>query len=120
MKEQFVSEPIRPVPGTADAAAMAAGAPGLPRRFTWRETEYEVAEVLDQWRETRPCKHGSDEMYARKHWFRIRTTDGTEMTIYFERQPRSGHEVMKRWWLFARGQRSERRDSPHRTSPERA
>jgi hypothetical protein len=37
---------------------------------------------------------------ARKHWFRLETTDGTEMQIHFERQPRSKQKT-KRWWLAA-------------------
>ena len=100
MPEQFVSEPIEPVKGTADTARMARGEPGLPRRFTWRGEEYTVDEVLDTWKETSPCRHGSRELYVRKHWFRITTTGGHEMRIYFERQPRSGRETKRRWWLY--------------------
>ncbi len=45
MAEEFVSEQIVPAAGTFDPAAMAMGAPGLPARFRWRDTEYTVAEV---------------------------------------------------------------------------
>jgi len=80
---------------------MARGEPGLPRRFLWRDEEYEIDTVLEQWKETGPCKSGSDEQYVRKHWYRVRTTNGAEMRIYFERQARSGRERTKRWWLYA-------------------
>jgi phosphoribosylglycinamide formyltransferase-1 len=101
MSRQFVSEPITPVAATMDARRMARGEPGLPGRFLWRDQEYEVAEVLEQWRETGPCKSGSDEQYVRKHWYRIRTTSGEEMKLYFERQARSGRERTLRWWLHS-------------------
>ncbi|NQU41698.1 hypothetical protein HQ520_00320 [bacterium] len=47
------------------------------------------------------CWSGSGERYVRKHWFRIRTTDGQEMKLYFERQARSAREAKKRWWLHS-------------------
>jgi len=100
MQEQFISEAITPVPGTTDTRGMSRGEPGLPERFTWRDQEYEVAEVTSQWKDTGGCHHGSAERYVRKHWFEIRTTDGTEMRIYFERQPRRG-QTKQRWWLQA-------------------
>lgn len=100
MEEEFVSELIVPVEGTFDTAGMARGEPGLPGRFTWRDKEYAVAQVLEKWKESGPCKSGSMEMYLRKHWFKIRCTDGTEMTIYFERQPKSKRENKTRWWLY--------------------
>ncbi len=65
-----------------------------------RDKEYAVAEVLEKWKESGPCKSGSSEMYLRKHWFKIMTEDGSEMTIYFERQPRAKRENKKRWWLY--------------------
>lgn len=100
MSEEFVSEPIIPVAGTFDAAGMTRGEPGLPARFTWREKEYAVADVLEAWKESGPCKSGGGEMYLRKHWFKIRTDDGLEMTVYFERQPRTKRQSKKRWWLY--------------------
>jgi len=55
MNEEFISEPIKPVAGTFNSAAMTRGEPGLPERFVWRDTEYTVAEVLEIWKETGPC-----------------------------------------------------------------
>jgi len=95
--KQFVGEAIEPVAGTMDNRRMARGEPGLPKRFVWRGQE--VAEVLEQWKQTGPCTSGSDEQYVRKHWYRVRTTAGAEMNLYFERQPRSTRERKVRWWL---------------------
>ncbi len=77
---------------------MLSGAPGLPRKFTWRKKEYTVAEVLKSWTSTAPCTHGGTEQYVNKHWYMLRTEDGSEMQIYFERKPRAG-QSKKRWWL---------------------
>ncbi len=100
MSEEFVSEPIVPVAGTFDATGMMRGEPGLPSRFVWREQEYTTANVLEAWKETGPCRSGGPEQYLRKHWFKIRTADGLEMTIYFQRQPRTKRQDKKRWWLY--------------------
>lgn len=96
--KEFVSEPIIPVGGTFHTASMAAGEPGLPARFTWRGSDYEVAGVVETWKTTGPCMHGSGEQYVRRHWFRIVTTDGHQMEIYFDRQPRV-KQKLHRWWL---------------------
>ena len=100
MVDEFISEPIVPVGGTFDTAAMARAEPGLPGRFTWRDTEYAVADVLETWKESGPCKTHGSEMYLRKHWFRIKCDGGLEMTIYFQRQPRSRSQRKQRWWLY--------------------
>jgi hypothetical protein len=97
--EQFISEKIEPVVETIDAARMSTGGPGLPRQFRWRSQTVEIARVINIWRETGPCHHGSDERYARKHWFEVLTVSGDTMKIYFERQPRS-RSSKSRWWLF--------------------
>jgi Domain of unknown function (DUF6504) len=96
--KRFVSEPIAPVGGVFDAAAMATGEPGLPSCFRWRGVEYEVARVLERWKTTGDCRHGSGERYVRRHWYRVEVTDGTVMEIYFDRQPRSGRS-RERWWV---------------------
>ena len=99
MSSRFVCEPIQPAGGSMDTAAMARGEPGLPVRFVWRGEEYAVEAVLEQWKEAGDCKSGAAERYVRKHWFRIRTLDGQEMKLYFERQPRSARQCKSRWWL---------------------
>ena len=98
--EQFIGESIKPVEGTMDAAAMSGGDPGFPGKFTWRRREYAVAEVLEKWKEAGNSREGPGEQYRRKHWFRIRTVDGTEMKVYFERQARSKSQRKSRWWLY--------------------
>ena len=100
MTEEFVSEPVKPVAGTFDTTGMTRGEPGLPQRFVWRDREYTVAAVLEVWKEDGPCRHGSGEMYLRKHWFKIATEQGPRMTLYFERQARSRQPRKMRWWLF--------------------
>jgi hypothetical protein len=100
MDENFISEMIKPLMGTFDTAAMTRGEPGLPKKFIWRDNEYEVAQVLEVWKETGPCKSGSPELYLRKHWYKIRTADGKIMTLYFERQARSKNQNKARWWLY--------------------
>jgi len=100
MRDEFISEAIEPVEGTFDATGMTRGEPGLPRRFVWREMEYQIADVLEKWKESSPCKSGSSEMYLRKHWFKIKCSDGSEMVIYFQRQPRLKSNNKKRWWLY--------------------
>ena len=100
MSAEFISEPIKPVPGTFDTTAMTRGEPGLPGRFVWRDKEYTVADVLETWQQLGPDKGGGPERYLRKHWFKIRTEDGPEMTIYFERQARARRQSKTRWWLF--------------------
>ena len=109
MHEQFISEPIKPVVSTCDTARMAAGEPGLPREFIWRDQTIRVVSVLRTWRETGKCHHGSAELYVRKHWFEVETNSFGSIKIYFDRQPRSKNRV-GRWWLFSIGHSRERRD----------
>ena len=103
MKETFISESIKPCPGAFTTSALVSGAPGVPQSFVWRQTTYDVAAVLETWKETGPCSHGSHEVYVRKHGYRIITADGTKMTIYFERQARSSRQKKARWWLYSIG-----------------
>ena len=102
-QQHFVSEVIMPITATADINAMAAGGPGLPKEFRWREQTLTIARVLRTWRETGPCTHGGSggsELYARKHWFEVETVGNGGAKIYFERQNRS-RGVTRRWWLFS-------------------
>jgi hypothetical protein len=108
MSEEFVSEPIQPVAGTFDTTGMTKGEPGLPRRFVWRQEEYAVTDVLETWKELGPCRTGDSEKYLRKHWFKVRTEDGLEMTLYFERQARSKSQSKARWWLYTINRSQER------------
>jgi phosphoribosylglycinamide formyltransferase-1 len=100
LPERFVSEPIEPLGGSFDMARMAVGGPGLPRAFAWRGETLEIATVVRTWRETGPCRHGSPEVYVRKHWFEVTTCAGAVLRLYFDRQPRGGRGAA-RWWLFS-------------------
>jgi len=101
MPERFVSEPLKPITETSDPGRMAGGEPGLPRQFIWRGRIVEIIAVLNSWKETGPCRHGSPELYVRKHWYEVKTSDSRIMKIYFDRQARRGHTSAARWWLFS-------------------
>jgi hypothetical protein len=98
--ESFISEPITPKPGTFDTAIMATGAPGVPHQFTWRKKDYTLAEIIETWKTVGPCTSGSDEMYVRRHYYRIRTTTGETMTLYCDRQPPRGRSRTKNRWVL--------------------
>jgi len=98
--KRFVGEALKPVAETFDTGRMASGGPGLPHEFVWRGERVRVAKVLNEWRETAPCRHGSGERYASKHWFAVETEGGQVMTLYFERRAR-GRALSARWWLFS-------------------
>jgi phosphoribosylglycinamide formyltransferase-1 len=100
MSERFISEAIKPVTKTADTSRMAIGEPGLPGEFVWRGKTVTVRAVLRSWRETGKCRHGSSEMYVRKHWYEVVTVSNGTMKIYFDRQARGG-KAGARWWLFS-------------------
>ena len=99
---KFVGAPIRPVASTLDTSRMAAGEPGLPRCFVWRDRTCEIATVIRTWREAAPCRHGSGERYVRRHWYEVQLTDGAVATLYFERQARPGGGAKRQWRLFSR------------------
>lgn len=89
MRETFIGEPIIPMEGTFLPSGAAPGEPILPRQFLWNGEPYSIVGVLEKWKEAGDCRHGSDERYVRKHWYRVRTSEGSEMKIYFERQRRT-------------------------------
>lgn len=101
-REQFISEPLTPVPGMLDTSGMARGEPGLPRRFTWRDEQHDVADILETWKTS-----GRDmgELYLRRHWYKIRTTGGLVLTIYCQRTGLSGgaKKHKSRWWVYSLG-----------------
>ena len=92
----FVSERIAPESGSADLNAMARGEPGVPRAFTWRGSRFEVARVLATERDM-----GEDrgDVYVRRHYFDLETTDLLRMRLYFERNPKD-RTKRKAWWLY--------------------
>lgn len=98
MPATFVSETITPLEASFDTAGMARGEPGLPQKFRWRKKDFVVAEVLEQGKTRGECKHGSGERYVRRHSYRIRTTDGTVMRLYFQRSFGRA-TATSRWWI---------------------
>lgn len=98
--EQFVSEEMTPAAGTGDASAMARGEVGVPSRFAWRDTEYTLVGVMESWKTSSPCNHGSGEMYLRRHWYRILTDPPAIMTVYCQRQTRNSRRPKARWWIY--------------------
>ena len=102
-ESQFISEPIRPDPGTFDAASLAQGEPGLPSGFTWRGTHYEIAECLDSWKDSVAENHSpGGERYYRKRFFSVLIANtGEVMTLYCLRHTGPSQAAQrKRWWLY--------------------
>ncbi len=94
--ERLISEPVTPDAETFDTQMMAAGVPGLPKRFVWRGKSYTVSRVLKTWTTLRNCRNGSGEKYRNKHFFEIETGGGEVMTLYHVR--RSGRDAV--WTLY--------------------
>ena len=101
MLASFISEPILPLEASFDTGGMARGEPGLPQRFRWREKEFTVEDVLEQWKEHGDCRNGSGERYVRKHGYRVRVTDGAIFRIYFQRTQGTGKLPKSRWWIHS-------------------
>jgi hypothetical protein len=97
-QDQFVSEPITPVAGTADPSAMSRGEPGLPHQFTWRTRTYTIVNVLQTWKSS---TRDRGELYLRRHWYRIVTDSGEQMTLYCERQAKNRTRPKSRWWIYS-------------------
>jgi len=97
---EFVSEAIKPDRLSFDAAAMAAGVPGLPTGFTWRDRHFEIAAILSSWKESEGCSHGSGERYLRKHFWQVKTRSGETLTVYAVRRVKRGEDPKQRWWLY--------------------
>jgi hypothetical protein len=107
MKESLISEAIEPLMEETAERPFLAGEPVLPARFRWRGDEYRIASILGSWKEYSEGSRQMPDRYLRKHWFHVRTEDGTEMKLYFERSARSKGTERSRWWIFtiARGER---------------
>lgn len=98
LMNEFVSEPLTPVPGTADASAMSRGEPGVPSRFRWRGETHEVANHLSSWKTS---TRDRGDLYLRRHWHEIITTKGLRLTIYCERQARTASRAKQRWFVYS-------------------
>lgn len=102
-REEFISEPLRPGGGFG-TAAMAAGLPGLPPEFVWRDGTYAVLDVREAWKASGPERgRSAGERYLRRHYFRLAMSDGSEWVVYFVRQPAAGRgRRAARWFLYSR------------------
>ena len=83
-----VMEAVEPDPTSYNTLMMATGQPGVPMRFTWRGTSYEVAEILADRRETEKTAE-SDERYVRRHVIWVETTTGERMSLSGSRGTRA-------------------------------
>ncbi len=101
MVVEFVSEPLAPLEGTRDPAALARAEPGLPPGFRWRGREYRVTARLE---EGRVLGRGPGEGYLRRHTYRLAMDDGSLWSVYFLRQPPRGRRSAApgaRWFLLS-------------------
>lgn len=105
---EFISEPVMPSGEAFDTRAMAAGTPGLPRAFTWREKTLAILTCVGRWKGTSPeGGRAGKEVYLRRHYFELRMADDSTWTVYFVRQtPKSG-SPKARWFLYTRAAVSE-------------
>jgi hypothetical protein len=97
---EFISQPLTPL-GPFDATAMGCGLPGAPAGFVWGGVAYRIVALLETWKQSGPeGGRPEGERYLRRHWFRLRMSDGAVWTVYFLRQaPRSG-SARRRWFLY--------------------
>ena len=98
---ELISEPITPRAGTSDAVRMGMGEPGLPTGFDWRGVSLDVVETLSAWKHSsREGAHAGGDLYLRRHYYKLRMSDGAIWTVYFVRQsPKSGN-AKSRWFLY--------------------
>ena len=100
-RPQLVSERVFPTAGKFDAADMGKALPGLPAEFTWRDRTYRVGILLEKWKVSGPeVGRLGGEMYLRRHYFRVRTTEGHIMVIYCERHTKNRSNPKARWYLY--------------------
>ncbi len=87
--------------------------PYCPQRFTWRDTELKVVELLEEWRD--PSRKGRMARNQREAhlqrsrqvgswgvgriYFRVRVQDGRHFDLYYDRAPAGGYPE-GRWFLF--------------------
>lgn len=95
--EDFISESITPRSGAFNTAAMGRAEPGLPPAFSWRGTWYEVAGMLESWKH---FEKSSGQKYLRRHYFKLKMTDGSTWTVYFIRHARKAGSPLRRWFLL--------------------
>ena len=103
LNEKLISEPVTPVAGSFNTAAMATGSPGVPMAFVWRGKEYRVARIMAERKTLRGCRNGSGEKYIDKHIFTVKAESGETMTLYRARTGSKGDS----WVLYTIANESE-------------
>jgi hypothetical protein len=87
--------------------------PHCPDGFTWREQDYSIDEVLNEWfdydRKGRMAKNmtlvHTETAKRRGSWgvgefyFRVRTSDGRIFDLYYDRAPKSVDDRKGAWFL---------------------
>lgn len=101
--DEFISEPITPVPGSFSPDLMTQGLAALPGAFVWRERRYEIVRCLEHVKQSSPERHAAgNEVYLRRQQFVVELETGQIATIYVERQggSPSRQSAKKRWFLY--------------------
>lgn len=98
---ELISERITPHAETFDTVRMGRGEPGLPNGFIWRGESVDIIEELRAWKHSsREGTAAGGDLYLRRHYFKLRMSNGSIWTVYFVRQsPRTGNPK-KRWFLY--------------------
>jgi len=100
---EFISQVVVPWAGSFEASVMARGEPGLPEGFDWQGQRYRILQRLEQWKESsREGGRAGGELYLRRHWYRLRMSDGSLWTVYCLRQAPQGKAARRRWVLYER------------------
>jgi len=88
--------------------------PGCPDAFVWRETRYQVVEMLSEWHDYRRRGRMAANMRPdhaaqatrRGSWgvgrdyFRVRVAGGRLFELYYDRAPRDSDRRKGGWFLF--------------------
>lgn len=99
----FISEPIQPLKGTWETAPMGRGEPGLPAGFTWRSETRRIVRELERWKQSSPeGGRPGNEVYLRRHCYRLLMDDDSVWEIYFTRQAAKPGPKQPRWFLYTR------------------
>jgi hypothetical protein len=99
--EQLVSEAIEPDLDAPAGLPFRVGDPIVPGRFLWRGRAYAVAAILESWKELSKGSRAMPDRYVRRHWYRVRTEDGSEMKLYVERRGRARGKAKPGWWIYS-------------------
>lgn len=107
---RFIEEPIEV---QYDQAPLLEKKPGPPDGFTWREQQYRVVDVLNEWHDYRRKGRMARNMQPqhaevashRGSWgvgldyYRVRTDTGQIFDIYYDRAPKDADRRKGQWFL---------------------